>query len=164
MILNKTQIKEEIEKGMVTEYKDLDIQLQPNGFDLTVSQIDKIISKGVIDFDNTHRELPKYERIRFLDNIDLPLGNYVIHFNEKLNIPSNIVALAFPRSSLIRMGATIETAVFDSGFNGYCQCLLIVSNKSGIRINKDARMIQLIFLEREDDESLYNGIYNIKEE
>lgn len=163
MILNKSQIKAYITSGMISEYKDLDTQLQPNGFDMTVSQIDFIEGKGVIDFDNSGRKLPDYIRLRFFDDkVKLASSIYLVHFNEKLDIPSNIVALAYPRSSLIRMGATVETAVFDSGFNGYCQALLVVFNRSGIMMSKDARILQIIFMEREEDESLYNGAYNLK--
>lgn len=70
------------------------------------------------------------------------------------------MAMALPRSSLLRCGATLDTAVWDPGYNGRSQSLLVVHNPHGIRIKKNARLMQLIFIcMREVAHKAYSGIY-----
>ena len=160
MILNKSQISEYItKKNMITNYIDIDAQIQSNGFDLTVKGISLYHGSGTIDLDNTHRGMPEYIIIQNQGSHHLEFGAYLIDFNEKLKIPNDIVALGYSRSSLLRMGANIPSAVFDAGFEGYPQGMLIVNNKHGLDIHKNARVLQLIFLDRENDDSSYNGKY-----
>lgn len=77
-----------------------------------------------------------------------------------MNIPKNIAAIAKPRSSLLRCGVTIQTAVWDAGYGGRSESLLVVYNENGFRIRKNARIIQLLFfrLGKEVREG-YSGAY-----
>ena len=69
------------------------------------------------------------------------------------------MALGRPRSTLLRCGANVGTAVWDRGYSGRSESLLTVENSNGIRIFKDARVLQLIFMRTLTDESLYKGIF-----
>lgn len=75
----------------------------------------------------------------------LDRGAYLAVFNEKVNIPKNIVAIAEPRSSLLRSGATTHTAVWDPGYSGRSRCLLAVFNPLGLVLYRNARILQLVF-------------------
>jgi dUTP pyrophosphatase len=55
------------------------------------------------------------------------------------------MALGRPRSSLGRCGATIHTAVWDAGYRGRSTSLLVVSNPHGFAVERDARVMQLVF-------------------
>ena len=160
MILNKTQILERIKSGMITKYIDLNTQIQPNGFDISVKEISLFMSTGTIDFDNTKRKLPLYLDLTSYLSYHLQHGSYLVEFNEKFNIPNDLIAIGYSRSSLLRMGAFIPSAIWDAGFNGYGQGMLIVNNNYGINIMKNARIMQLVFIEKKDDESVYEGKYN----
>ena len=72
----------------------------------------------------------------------------------------NLAAIAKPRSSLIRCGATLETAVWDAGYRGRSESMLVVYNYAGFRVKRNARIIQLLFytLEKEVEKG-YSGIY-----
>lgn len=156
----------------VSEMINSDKQIQMCGVELTVRDISDIMTVGKIGFSNEDRELPLLRIKAFpvygpaQDWIWLDPGAYLVTFNEIVEIPPDVMAIARPRSSLIRMGATIETAVWDPGYKGRSQSLLIVYNPEGIKIKRNARLMQLIFFRLEDDaEKLYNGIYqkeNIK--
>jgi len=160
MILNKSEILKYINNNkMISEYVDLDIQLQPNGFDLTVKNISLYYGSGTIEFDNAKRGMPEYIAIQNRKSHHLEFGAYLIDYNEKIKIPNDIIALGYPRSSLLRIGVNVPSAVFDAGFEGYPQGMLIVNNKHGLNIHKNARVLQLIFLDREDDNSCYDGEY-----
>ena len=159
MILNRSEIKERIEKTkMISQFIDMDKQLTSNGFDITVKDISIYQGAGTIDFDNSKREMPKY--VRLVDHkgfYHLQFGAYLVDFGEKFAIPEDIIALGYTRSSLLRMGAHIPSAVWDAGFEGYGQGMLIVNNLYGINVMENSRVMQLVFMGRNDDDSLYGG-------
>ena len=55
------------------------------------------------------------------------------------------MALGRPRSTLLRSGLDVGTAVWDAGYRGRSQCLLTVNNPSGFRLGKNASILQLVF-------------------
>ena len=158
MILSKEQI---LEAKIVTEFIDQS-QFQPAGVDFTVKEIHELTSAGKIDFDNSGRKLSEAKRLDFGENGDIFLkaGAYKIIYNEYVNIPQDCIALAFPRSSLLRCGADVHCAVWDPGYHGRSESLLVVENAHGITLAKNAKVCQLIFvrLEKVAKES-YSGIY-----
>ena len=135
---------------LLDEYRDIDAQLQPNGFDVSVRSVSAYDadsgpgSIGVLDGD---RELPENSELAFDSDgwLHLRPGPYLITFNEIVNLPRHIMALARPRSSLLRSGVAIHTAVWDAGYSGRSQALLVVHHPAGFRIRRDARVAQLVF-------------------
>src|SRR5438034_975829 len=76
---------------------------------------------------------------------DLHRGAYVITYREKVNLPHDLMALARPRSTLLRSGVAIHAAVWDAGYSGRGEGLLSVLNARGWRIQRGARVLQLVF-------------------
>ena len=141
---------------------DRSAQLQPNGIDLTLNSIRRFCTEGHIGFDNTERKLPSYESVDFdtAGWAHLDQGSYIVTFNEKINMPDNLIALARPRSSILRSGASIESAVWDAGYSGRSESLLVVFNKSGLKLSKNARIVQLVFIQLDQPTSEpYSGAY-----
>ncbi len=160
---SKERLKELIcgKTPLIEGYIDLDQQLQPNGFDLTLRQVDVLQTPGQIATDNSRRQVSDLSPLMFdgLGFIDLPAGIYSITFNEIVHLPRNIMALATPRSSLLRCGATVNTAVWDAGYSGRSQSLLVVYNPRGIRLEKNARIIQLVVFGLDGETEGYQGTY-----
>ena len=147
---------------LVEQMIDPDIQVQPNGIELTLNRVEKHESPGAIAFDNSERKLPLTRSIEFDKEgwVHLPKGCYKIVFNEIVNIPKNISAIAKPRSSLLRCGATVETAVWDAGYSGRSESLLVVFNEKGFNLRKNARVLQLLFFRLgEEVHEGYSGVY-----
>ncbi len=71
-----------------------------------------------------------------------------------------MAGFAYPRSSLLRMGCTIYTAVHDPGYEGQPTYLMHVLNP--IIIYKDARIAQIVYIECNKVNGEYEGIYNEK--
>ncbi|MGC9200931.1 MAG: deoxyuridine 5'-triphosphate nucleotidohydrolase [Candidatus Aenigmatarchaeota archaeon] len=162
MILSDKEILERIEKEkLIQNFIDLKIQLQPASFDLTLDEIFLLTSSASIDFSNKERKLPEYKKIEFKDEwLVLNKGIYLISFNEILNIPKDLMALLRPRSSLVRSGATIFSSLWDPGYSGKSNCLLAVFNENGIKIKKNARIAQMIFIKLSSlPEKIYSGVY-----
>ncbi|MFC2039494.1 deoxyuridine 5'-triphosphate nucleotidohydrolase [Chloroflexota bacterium] len=126
----------------------LEDQIQPNGIDLTVQTVALIASSGQMGFAAEERRLCSHSPLQCdaLGYIDLPAGCYVITYNEILHLPKNVIALGKPRSSLLRCGVSMHTAVWDAGYSGRSQSLMVVYNPYGLRLGRDAKVLQLVFL------------------
>jgi dUTP pyrophosphatase len=146
---------------LVESYLDLELQLQPNGIDVTLRDIARLQTPGTITVDNSGRRLSSLTPLEFdrQDYVDLTSGPYLITLNEIVNLPNNVMALARPRSSLLRCGVTIETAVWDAGYSGRSQSLLVVHNSSGFRLQRNSRVLQLIFFFLTGETERYKGQY-----
>ena len=163
-VLSREQIRTRIlsDSPLVSDFLDLDAQLQPNGFDLTLAEVHRYEGQGVLAADNAGRVLPQLAMLPFADDgfLDLAPGIYHVLYNEVVYIPKNMMALARPRSSLNRSGVTIHSAVWDAGYAGRSTSLLAVLNPAGFRVQRNARVLQLVFfaLATEDAEG-YRGVY-----
>ncbi|MGE5196952.1 MAG: deoxyuridine 5'-triphosphate nucleotidohydrolase [Deltaproteobacteria bacterium] len=167
-MLNQEDIRKLIlEKKLVENYVDLDTQLTPNGFDLTANSVFKFDTAGALDFSNKERVLPGCSEMipKKQDTADkfgwwhLERGAYKVKTNETLNMPNDLIAIAFPRSSLLRMGAFTHNGVWDAGFKGKSEFILVIDNPQGMRLKQNARVTQLVFLPINESAHGYNGIY-----
>lgn len=148
--LSREQLRgliESSERPLVTGVLDIDKQIQPNGIDLTLREVSRYEGGGTIGVDNADRVLPELVAVPFDDDewVHLGPGVYHILYNEIVDIPETLMALGRPRSSLNRCGVTINTAVWDAGYNGRSTSMLVVSNPEGFRVQRDARVMQLVF-------------------
>lgn len=170
-MLNKIQIKTLIEqKKLIEGGIDLDAQLTPNGFDLTIGSIFEFTSAGALDFSNKERILPQTKELIAQKKSpqdtfgwwNLTKGIYKVKTNETINMPNNLTACAFTRTSLLRMGVFTQNGVWDAGFCGKSEFALVVENPLGIYLKQNARVVQLVFFPVDATEE-YNGIYkNLK--
>ncbi|HRA49138.1 MAG TPA: deoxyuridine 5'-triphosphate nucleotidohydrolase [Thermomicrobiales bacterium] len=150
------------ETPLLRDFKDLESQVQPNGFDLTLASVSRHLGSGSVGQSNTDRILPDLEDLAFDANgwLHLDPGCYHITYNEVVALPLNLMALGRPRSTLARIGATIHTAVWDAGYEGRSTSLLAVLNPNGIRLQRDARVMQLVFMTiANPQETGYSGRY-----
>ncbi|MBF8303913.1 MAG: deoxyuridine 5'-triphosphate nucleotidohydrolase, partial [Dehalococcoidia bacterium] len=125
-------------EGMV----NADEQVQPNGVDITLRQIAMFSSAGRISTSNLERRLSDTSPLVFdgLGDMELMAGAYLVTFNEVVNLPPDVMAIGQTRSSLLRCGVSINNAIWDAGYSGRSQALLVVFNPYGFRLKKDARL------------------------
>ncbi len=166
-MLNKKEIEKAISQHQLIQgYMSLEKQLTPNGIDLTVGAIFKFDSAGAVDFSNKERVIPNGQELKPAKKSDedkygwwhLKPGAYKVKTNETVNLPNTLVAFAYPRTSLLRMGVFAHNGVWDAGFKGKGEFILVVSNPAGVKVKENARMVQLVFTRVEQTES-YDGIY-----
>ncbi|ADI74552.1 deoxyUTP pyrophosphatase [Methanohalobium evestigatum Z-7303] len=148
-LLSENELKKMMSQTppLMENLQDQNTQIQPNGIEMTLKEIRTIKGTGSVDFDNKQRVIPEGETLEFDSEgwINLPNGIYKVIFNEIVNMPKNIAAIAKPRSSLIRCGVSLETAVWDAGYRGRSESMLVVHNFSGFRLKKNARIMQMLF-------------------
>ena len=146
---------------LIEGYINLEEQIQPNGIDLTLREVALLQTSGRIAVKDEQRLVSGLAPLVFdgLDFIDLMPGVYIITYNEIVHLPKNVMALATPRSSLLRCGVTVNTAVWDAGYSGRSQSLMVVYNPQGFRLQRNARIVQLVFLQLTEETEGYHGAY-----
>jgi len=146
---------------LVEGYIDIDEQVQGNGFELTLRDVATLQTAGKIAMSNRQRVISDLSPLAFdsTESIELAPGSYLITYNEIVHLPKNIMALGRPRSSLLRCGVNVGTAVWDAGYEGRSQSLLVVYNPRGFRLQKNARVTQLVFFELTGETEGYRGVY-----
>ena len=164
MVLSSKQIRELVtSQKLVYDYLDLEKQLQPASFDLTLAKVFRIASEGAVDFDNSKRVISKTEEIPFDSEgwVTLPKGVYKAQYAEAVKVPANVVGITFCRSSLSRCGADVYNGYWDPGYEGRGESMLIVHNEHGIRLSKRAKIAQIAFFELgEESAQLYKGMHH----
>ena len=149
-------------RGIVAPGSDLPAeQVQPNGIDLSLDMVWRIVGPGTLGVSDADRHLPDRDPISFGDQgwVMLGPGTYGIRYCESVVLPPDCGGLAFPRSSLLRMGAHIPTAVWDAGYGGRGESLLIVTNQDGIRLQRGTRIAQLVVFGLSGHTTGYVGQY-----
>ncbi len=158
MILPKEHL---LKSSLISDFLSEE-QFQPAGMDLTLKKVFALKGMGRIDFDNSERKISEAEELRFDETgwIKLRMGAYKVSFNEYIKIPQDMAALVFPRSSLLRCGAALHTAVWDPGYEGRGEMLLVAHNRKGIMLKKNAKIGQMIFIKLvEKTGHKYEGVY-----
>jgi dUTP pyrophosphatase len=147
---------------LVEDYVALEPQLQPNGFDLTVQEVARFAASGQLGASDADRVVSSLAPLDFDADgwLSLEPGPYLITFNEVVNLPPDLMALGRPRSSLLRSGVALHTAVWDAGYRGRSQSLLTVQHPGGFRLQRNARLAQLVFFRlATPPEQGYRGSY-----
>jgi len=165
-VIGSKEIRRRIlEENLVENYIDLETQLQPAGFDLTIDIIGTFKGGGSIDFDNSNRNVPKVLPIPPESQTGrnpywiLKPGAYMISLNEKINMPLDLMGDSMYRSSLMRCGVFTGLGRWDPGYSGVGVSLLVVHNPNGFWLSKNARICQVKFTRVEGVDSGYNGQY-----
>ncbi len=132
--------------GLEHPAADEDVHVQPNGIDLSLDAVWQLRSSGTLGRSSEDRQLPARAPLEFDadDWLALEPGTYGIRYAEWVALPADCGALCFPRSSLLRMGLHVPTAVWDAGYAGRGEGLLQVGNEHGVRLQRGARIVQLV--------------------
>lgn len=141
MIATRDELREIVTGELVGEE-----QFQPAGIDLTLKSVEVFSGRGVLDYSNEKRELPRTQMLDFQDDgrLFLERGVYRVQVGPILKIPMDCVGFAFPRSSLTRMGCSIQGGIWDPGYEGDAVFSLLVHNEGGVALYENARIAQFI--------------------
>ncbi|MDD5337728.1 MAG: deoxyuridine 5'-triphosphate nucleotidohydrolase [Candidatus ainarchaeum sp.] len=153
--------KEMLVKGNLVSDFIAESQFQPAGVDVTLKEAYSFRNAGKIDFDNKERKISDVEPVQFVnEEVKLAQGSYKVIFNEYVRIPQDAAAFCFPRSSLLRSGITLSCAVWDPGYEGRSEALLIVSNPHGAVLKRNAKIGQMVFIKLLEKTAFsYSGVY-----
>tara|TARA_R100001129_G_scaffold89298_1_gene60809 strand:- start:209 stop:703 length:495 start_codon:yes stop_codon:yes gene_type:complete len=155
MLLNANQVEE----MLVTNGKGKKAQV---GYDLTVKDV-KAIRGGILYADET--QLEPYDQIETMSvqKVDgdhrevwsLKPGIYSVTFEQGCKLDDKTTAFIRQRSSILRMGGTVTSGVYDPGFEVDEMGGVMTLTKTVV-IEKGARLAQIIMFENNSAE-LYDG-------
>ena len=132
-----------------------DEQVQPNGVDLTVAKVLEQVEPGRVDVDG--KRVGEREPVTADGDVfRLDPGGYILQYAETIAVPEGHVGFVYPRSTLLRNSCTLDTAVWDAGYEGVGEGRLDVGHP--IEIAPGARIAQLVFA-RADADGTYDGSY-----
>ncbi len=154
MFLGHDEILDRIRDEDLLENVDEE-NIQGAGVDLRIDELYSLISEGFIG--KSKRTIPENKK---LDNFILrPNGFYLFKTVEKINMPSDLVAFMFPRSTLFRCGISLRTAVIDPGYKGELTVGLFNESEREVKLEKHARVAQLVLANVSGGTKLYEGRY-----
>ncbi len=140
------------------EQADSGEQKQAAGFDVTISKVYSYTKSthtlSIQKTDNSELE----EIFPNSGYFNLGVGAYLIELNEITTIPKDAIGILFPRSTLLRNGLDIRSALFDPGYSGQPKVMLVCHRPANVQ--RFARVGQLVLL-RSDSEfaKQYSGNY-----
>ena len=132
-------------------------QIQPNGVDLTLAAVFEPTGTGRVGREG--KTIAKRREVAAEGDpptFHLEPGGYVARYAETVRVPDDHVGFIYPRSSLMRNGTMVNTAVWDAGYEGKGEGLLQVTHP--IEIERGARVAQLV-LARAEHAGRYDGDY-----
>lgn len=127
-------------------------------FQVSLEHDRKTTSPNLMNNRAESSHIPKPQDIQD-PSIHLPLGSYLIEFNETVSVPLDVMGQLYVRSSLFRSGALLNAGVLDSGYEGAVGALLQVLNPHGLRLFRDARLAQFVFHQMSEKVEGYDGVY-----
>ena len=130
-------------------------QIQPNGVDLTLGKLERVSGIPIVkngDYSKGNRqELISNDKGAFSVN----LGAFIVTYDEIIEIPEDCVGYVFPRSRVMRSGAFLSTALWDAGYRGKGEGMLMPM--TNMRVHEDTRLAQIAFIDADEAEEVYDG-------
>ncbi|MFB6146874.1 MAG: deoxyuridine 5'-triphosphate nucleotidohydrolase [Halobacteriaceae archaeon] len=133
--------------------------VQPNGVDLTLDAVFDQTGPGRIGRDGKtvgDRTAVDPDESGDVPTYHLDPGGYVVRYGEVVQVPDGHVGFLLPRSSLLRNACTVNTAVWDAGYEGRGEGLLQVHHP--IDLEAGARVAQIVFATGAHTDT-YDGSY-----
>ncbi len=139
-------------------------QVQPNAVDITVARVYALDKGAFMLSGDTKQPLPRrtiHPIKRQTDGIEvfrLKGGTYVVEFDQKVEMGANEAGLVVCRSTLMRNGVWMTSALYDSGYHGHMFAGMTVSPGTEFIFPRHERIAQFLCFEAEAL-SLYDGQY-----
>ncbi len=127
------------------------------GYDLRIGKIYELRGGGYLGIEV--RDMPSVEEIKFDEFTLNPYSYVLIESVEIVNMPSNLTARILPRSTIFRCGAHLITALVDPKYRGTLIMGLVNLGRAPFRIQRNARIAQIVFERVEGKTRAYNGRY-----
>ena len=144
---------------LAMDLADIELQVQPNGLDVRLESVWTTAGPGRLG--QREREAAPRRELEFDERgwVHLPPGGHVVRLCETLSLPLDLMALGFARSSLLRSGCGVLNAVWDAGYHGRSEALLLVANPTGFWVERGARVLQIVFFRLPRTTQAYAGAY-----
>ena len=142
---------------------------QPDGIDLRLGKVFELKFEDgkIYGISEEQKVLPDHVE-KEPDVYSLGVGwllepgcSYILQVDRPIHINKQSAQFYLPRSSLLRMGLSVITALGDSDFNGLLSFLCVNESTNLLFLEKGVRFTQLIDF-NVDEAGSYDGDYNLK--
>jgi deoxycytidine triphosphate deaminase len=130
------------------------------GFDLRLSEVFRIKGEGYLGVEDRKTcDVETVASIKAGDKeIVLKPGDfYLVKTMEKVNMPSDLVGILKPRTTLQRMGIFLRTSQVAPGYSGELTFGLANLGPCQVKLDLGARIVHLMFAQVDGATSLYRG-------
>lgn len=144
---------------IVTDLDDPECQIQQNGLDLRLADAAIAVGHTKFTLDKNYEERCNYSPVAMDQEgcFTFAAGRmYAIDFMEWVQVPTDMCAYVFVRSSMNRYSGSFITGLWDSGFRGRLGG--VFRPQIHTAIEQGVRMAQIVFL-RAEPYRLYEGQY-----
>lgn len=131
------------------------------GFDLCLGRVHRIFGKGFMGL--TERDSANSEQVLQFDPnkqqaiVLQPGESYLVTTLEKVNMPLDLTANMWLRSTLYRSGVIMSGGNIAPGYNGELSFLLFNAGKAEMKIELGARIVHIMFFEIAGQANQYRG-------
>jgi deoxycytidine triphosphate deaminase len=131
------------------------------GFDLRMGEIFEISGDGYLGIEERHtpesKSVAKYDEGENNSFVFEPRKYYLIKTAEKVNLPIDLMAIIFPRTTLFRSGLALFNGQVAPGYSGELTFGLCNLGKSDIKIDLGARVVHITFHQVLGEGNQYRG-------
>jgi dUTP pyrophosphatase len=166
MIRNGTFVAQHLTPQTTSDAEPTNDQIQPNGVDLRIGELYRVSGNHAY-FGEEEYVKPKRTKIQPEEEYagrrqfySIPPGHYIVVYDEKIHIPEGHVGHVYPRSRLMRSGIQLTTALWDQGYEGVGEGMLIVPKSiKNTEIQVSTPIAQMTLREAESPEEFetYDG-------
>ena len=134
------------------------------GFDLRLGEIYRLEGDGFLGVEE--RDTPKIELIGKYDGTENEKDNYfifepgkyyLVKTIEKVNLPTTLSGIIFPRTTMFRSGLGLFNGIVQPGYSGELTFGICNLGKSNIKISFGARIVHITFHEVLGEGNEYRG-------
>ncbi len=156
MFLGKAEILRRIMEEKLLENLDMG-NVQGAGVDLEVDLLYEPVSNASLGRET--RSLPELREVEGDAYVLTPGKYYLCTTRERVNMPRDLVAFIFQRSTLFRCGVSLRTAVVDPGYSGILTIGVINEGVEDFVLERGARICQIVFSVIHGEAAEYRGRY-----
>ena len=136
--------------------------VQPNGIDISIGRLFQLKGTVKLISKKEDRQYPELFELKPLKDFwQLDPGTYLVEVAEEIIIPKDAIGYVAPRSTLLRMGATVFSGIWDKGFQGVGDNhgRILLQTSLPFEIHTSVAIAQMIFISAVDDNTVYQGNY-----
>ena len=132
-----------------------------SGFDLCLGQVHEISGAGFMGLQERNsaktKLLYEYKKQEKQSLIIKPGESYLVTTREKVNLPQNLTANLWLRSTLYRSGIILSGGNVAPGYSGELSFLFFNAGLAEMEIELGARIVHILFYEISGVTNLYRG-------
>lgn len=132
-----------------------------SGFDMRLGKVSKISGTGFMGLEErtsaNSKIIAEYNLKKKLSIIIKPSESYLVTTIEKVNMPQNLTAKTWLRSTLYRSGIIMSAGNIAPGYCGELSFLFFNAGKAKMEIELGARIVHILFWKVEGITNLYRG-------